>query len=74
MQLGKNLPLIHHRLDGSLGQDSGLAHLFHGVLMLRLFAVYFPNFTETSLADAELINEGRLAHSYIINRLEHSLF
>jgi hypothetical protein len=30
MQLGENLPLVHDRFDGSLGEDSGLAHIFHG--------------------------------------------
>ena len=56
--MSEDLPLIHDRFDGPLGEDPGLAHFFHGVFVLGLFTVDLPDFTETSLADAELIDEG----------------
>lgn len=64
MKLSEYLPLVHHRFDTALGEDSSFAHLFHGVLVFRLLAVNSPDLSEASLTNAILIHKGGLAHSY----------
>ena len=64
VELSQDLALIHDRLDTPLRENSRFAHLLHRVIFLGLFALDSPDFTKASFADAKLISEGRLAHSY----------
>ncbi len=60
VELGEDLPLVHDGLHGALGDYTGFRHFFHRILMLELFSLYFPNFTEPALADAVEVAEGVL--------------
>jgi hypothetical protein len=54
---GEDLPLIHDRLNTSLGEDSGLVHFLHGVYFAVLLVLYFPYFTETTFSNAVVVVE-----------------
>jgi hypothetical protein len=64
VKLSEDLPLIHDRLNTSLRKNSRFAHFLHGIVLLGLLTLNSPDFTKATLADAELVNERRLAHSY----------
>ena len=57
LELGEDLALINDGLDTALCDDSGLGHLLHGVVLLRLLALDSPHLTEASLPDAEMVDK-----------------
>ena len=57
LQLGQDLALVDDRLDTALGDDSCLAHLLHGKVLLGLFALYTPHLAKAALADAEVVHK-----------------
>lgn len=63
-QLRQDLPLVYHRLDTALGDDTCLAHLFHGEVLFGLFALDSPDLAEAALADAEVIDKVGLGDRY----------
>ena len=64
LELRKDLSLVDHRLDAPLRDDPRLAHLFHREELLGFLAFDEPHFAEASFADAKVINEVPLVHSY----------
>ena len=64
VKLSEDLPLIHHRLNTSLGKNSRFAHFLHSVVLFGLLTLNSPDFTKATFSYAELVCERRLAHSY----------
>lgn len=57
VELCENLPLVHYRLDTTLGDYTRFRHLFHGVGLLSLLTLDLPHLAKTTLADAKLVVE-----------------
>ena len=51
VKLRSELLLIHDRVDRSLGDDSCLGHLLHGVELFLLAEFYLPHFAKTASSD-----------------------
>ncbi len=51
IKLCEEFLLIHHRVDTSLLDDAAFVHLFHGVELLLLFFLHFPDLAETASAN-----------------------
>jgi hypothetical protein len=64
LKLSQYLSLIHDRLETPLGEDPGLGHFLHSILLFALFALYLPHFPEASLPDTVLIVKGTLRQGY----------
>ena len=64
LELRQDLPLINDWLDAALCYYSCFTHLFHGKVLLCLFAFNSPYFAEATLADAKVINEVGFRYSY----------
>jgi hypothetical protein len=50
-KLGQEFLLVHHTVDTPFGNDPGFEHFFHGIDLVCLFLLYFPDFAETTAAD-----------------------
>lgn len=53
----KDLTFVHDGLNRALSDNPGLAHLFHGVVLLVLFANNSPDASEPALANTVLVRE-----------------
>jgi hypothetical protein len=52
VELCKNLPFVHNGFYASLGDNTGLGHLFHRVRLLGLLTLHFPDLAETTFTNA----------------------
>lgn len=77
VETSDNVSFVHYRFDASFCNNSSLAHFFHCKHGALFFPLDTPDFAETSLADAEMINEVCFAHSYksilVINKTSKGL-
>ena len=63
VEAGEDVPLIHDRFDATFGNNSCLTHFFHGKHGTLFFPFNTPDFAETPLTNAEMIDEVGFAHS-----------
>ena len=66
IELCEYLSLIHNTFETAFRQDARFGHFLHGILLLVLFALDFPDLAEAAFPDAVLISEGTLRKSYNI--------
>ena len=62
VELAEELFLIHDRVYAAFRNDSCFCHFFHGVELLLLRLLNFPDFTETAPTDDVLESEMVLVH------------
>jgi hypothetical protein len=60
VELSEYLSFVHDTFDASFGDDSGLAHFLHSVVLFGLLTIHLPNFPEAALANAVQVVEVRL--------------
>ena len=63
LELCQDLSLIDHRLHTTLCDDSCLAHLLHGEVLLGLLAFYSPYLAKAALTNAKMVNKVGLWNS-----------
>ena len=64
-ELGEELAFVHDGVDGALGDDAGLEHLFHGEELAGFLVFYFPDLAEAALADDVVELEDVLVDGWI---------